>query len=96
MRRNERVDAARATEIAIKALGYIASEDDRLSRFMALTGVEPADIREAATQPAFLTGVLDYFLGFEPDLLEFAQAMEVPPETIAVARQVLAGPQEAW
>ncbi len=76
--------------LAIEGLGYIASSEAELERFVALTGMSPADMRDAAASPLFLSGVLDYFLGDEPTLLAFAAACGRPPQDIPAARQALA------
>src|SRR6266853_80783 len=47
-----------ALELAVAALGFIAIERDELSRFLALTGIDPSLIRTAAKEPGFLSGVL--------------------------------------
>lgn len=85
-----------AREIAIAGLGYIAADGDQMSRFLALTGLSPDDLREAAKSPAFLIGVLDFFMGHEPTLISFAESRQIDPQDVVDARQVLAGPQEAW
>jgi uncharacterized protein DUF3572 len=84
-----REDAAR--ELAVVALSYIASNPEELSRFLALTGIDPAAIRAAAEEPGFLTGVLDYICGNERTLVAFAAHADVAPEAIEAARQLLAG-----
>jgi hypothetical protein len=84
-----RQDAAR--ELAIVALGYIASDPEHLSRFLALTGIDPGAIRAAAEEPGFLAGVLGYVSGNERTLLAFAAHAGVGPEEIETARQLLAG-----
>jgi hypothetical protein len=80
-----------AGELAIVALGYIASDPEELSRFLALTGIDPGAIRAAAEEPGFLAGVLSYIAGNERTLLAFATHANVAPEEIEKARQVLAG-----
>jgi hypothetical protein len=80
--------------LALQALAYIASEDDRLQRFLSLTGIEPGSLRGLAQDPAGLGAVLDYMLGWEPLLLEFAAAENLPPEGIAAARRKLPGYSE--
>jgi hypothetical protein len=84
-----RQDAAR--ELAIVALGYIASDPEQLSRFLALTGIDPGAIRAAAEEPGFLAGVLTYISGNERTLVAFAAHAGVGPEEIEKARQILAG-----
>src|SRR6266566_5225344 len=65
-----RQEAARA--LAIVALGFIASDTKELTRFLALTGIDPGSIRIAAEEPGFLAGVLGYISGNERTLLAFA------------------------
>ena len=81
--------------IAIQALGHIASQDALLTRFMSVTGVEPGDFRRLATERSFLTAVLDFLAGHEPDLLDFAEALGQPPERVIEARHRLAGADHA-
>ena len=49
-----------AEGLAIQALTFIAGDGERLGRFLATTGIGPAQIRAAAQEPSFLLGVLDY------------------------------------
>jgi hypothetical protein len=84
----DRSDAA--LELAIAALGFLANERDELSRFLALTGIEPGSIRTAAKEPGFLGGVLAYIAGNESTLLAFAAHARVAPQKIEKARVILA------
>ncbi len=84
----------RAEEIAVKALTFIAADPQLLSRFLALSGLNPAQLRDAAGEPGFLCGVLDFFLGFEPNLMAFAEAENINPADVVKARAVL-DPSEA-
>ncbi len=61
-----------AAELAIAALTFIAQEPERLGRFLALSGIGPESLREAAREPDFLLGVLDYVVADEALLVEFA------------------------
>lgn len=78
-----------AEEIATTALGYVASDGKLLSRFLALTGIEPSDIRSAAAEPGFLAGVLQFILAHPPTLAEFIAASELKPERIDLALRTL-------
>jgi len=81
-----------AAETAIRALGFLAEGEERLERFLALSGLGPHNLRRAAADPAFLTAVLDYITADEKLLLEFAQAAQLAPTTIVRAQAQLAGP----
>jgi hypothetical protein len=76
--------------LAIQALGFIAQDEERFGRFLALTGMGPAEIRDAARERHFLAGVLDYVIGDEELLIAFAGHAEVDPSTVTVARRALA------
>lgn len=78
--------------LAIAVLGFLAEDGERLGRFLALTGIDPGQIRVAAREEGFLASVLDHILADEALLLAFAANARVRPETIASARQRL-GPR---
>src|SRR5262245_20199809 len=84
-RQNEaRREAAQA--LAIAALTYLAAEPEHLGGFLAATGIGPDQIRKAAGDPEFLSGVLDYFSGDEPLLIAFAKDQQIDPAEIERAR----------
>ena len=80
-----------AEGLAITALGFIAAEPERLGRFLAITGIGPGSIRDAAREPRFLAGVLDHIAADESLLLAFAAEHEIDPDTLMRARELLAG-----
>jgi hypothetical protein len=82
----------RAERIAIAALSFIAADPNRLGRFLAATGIGPADIRIAAQQPLFLAGVIGHIAADEKLLLAFAAEIGMPPDEIDRARKTLSGP----
>jgi len=79
--------------LAIQALAFIAEEPERLSRFLALTGLEAAEIRTAAREPGFLVGVIEHMLSDESLLIAFADSAGIDPAEMARARAALAGKQ---
>ena len=80
-----------AESIAVLVLGHIAGEPERLDRFVALSGVDTAHLRDIAGTPGFLSAVLDHLCGNEADLMQFAEEAAIAPARIASARQLLAG-----
>jgi hypothetical protein len=78
-----------AEELALRTLSYIASDEERLGRFLTTTGLRPETIRSAAASPGFLAAVLDYVAGDEPLLISLAQSLELKPERIMEARHTL-------
>ena len=81
-----------AETVAIQALSFLAAEPARLGRFLAETGLGPETLRGAADSPEFLGSVLDFILGDEKLVKEFAEANELKPSTVGAAREALGGP----
>jgi len=77
--------------LAIAAFSFIADAPEELSRFLALSGIDPSAIRAAAAEPGFLGGVLAYIAGNERTLLAFAATAGIAPEEVEKARIALAG-----
>jgi hypothetical protein len=82
-------DAAEA--IAVDALTFIATDANRLARFLDLTGLTPQSIRVAAHDAGFLLGVLDYIDADEALLKAFAESSGINPSTVPQARLALGG-----
>jgi hypothetical protein len=80
-----------AAAVAIEAISYIANHPEQMSRFLALTGIDPGAIRAAAGVPGFLAGILDYVCGDERLLVAFAGHAGVSPVEIESARRTLGG-----
>ena len=83
--------------LAISALSHIAGDPERLERFLAVTGLDPSELRAEAAKSSFASGVLDYVCSDESLLVGFAAEQGLPPESVDIARQLLAGPSgEDW
>jgi hypothetical protein len=80
-----------AENLAIQGLAYLAGDPERLSAFLAITGIGPDTIRGAAREPGFLAGVLDHIASDERLLLAFAADTGIDPAEITRGRTVLAG-----
>jgi hypothetical protein len=85
-----------AEQVAISALGFIAGDAELLPRFLAITGIEAASIRQAAREPGFLAGVLDFLLAHDPSLMRFATETGADPASIAQARRMLANGDDSF
>jgi hypothetical protein len=83
------MDADRAETIALSALAFLADDPPRLGRFLALTGLGPAELKEKAHAPRILAAVLTYLLQDESLLLVFAASHGIAPEHIAPAQTLL-------
>jgi len=89
--RTENADQPAAETLALQALAFILSEDDRRNRFLGLTGLDAGAVRSLPGDPAGLGAVLDHLLGWEPELLAFCAEIDVPPARVAAARRLLPG-----
>lgn len=81
-----------ATSIAISGLQYIAGDEEQISRFIALTGITPDEMREAAESKSFMIAVLEFFMGDEPTLLAFAASQNIDPADVQRALYSLSPP----
>ena len=54
-----------------------------------MTGLGPDNLRTAAADPAFLGSVLDYLVGDEKLLVEFAADAGLKPEAVLRAHEAL-------
>ena len=82
------------TTLALQALAWLASDDDRLVRFLNLTGMTPKGLRQSITDPNSLGAVLDYLLAWEALLIDFTNENSLSPESVMVARHKLPGGQK--
>jgi hypothetical protein len=86
-------NAETAANIAIEALTWLAADEGRLERFLAISGLGPQNLRRAAAEPRFLTAILDYLASNEALLVDFAAYAGRAPEEVARARIALQGPE---
>lgn len=80
-----------AEALALTVVRFLASEPDRLQRFLDLTGLDVDHLRARLTDQQFLAGVLDHLLGDEALLTEFAGWAGLEPTAIGQARRALGG-----
>lgn len=81
------------TEIlALQALGWVLQDEDRAQRLLALTGLDPRELRSGLEDPAMLSSLLGFLANHEPDLVACAESIGVPPKKLAAAAQYLNNP----
>jgi hypothetical protein len=69
--------------LALRALGWVLSDDARANRFLALTGLTPEDLRSRLDSPELQRAVFDFLAAYEPDLIAAAEALGVEPAQFA-------------
>jgi hypothetical protein len=86
---NDRQKRENAEALAIRALAFVATDPELLPRFLAITGIEARSIRQAALEPGFLAGVLQFILAHEPTLIRFSEETGIPPQQVSSALPAL-------
>jgi len=77
--------------LALQALGWILSDEPRAERLLGLTGLAPDELRASLGEQATLAAILSFLTAHENDLVACADALQVPPASIAAAAQRLEG-----
>ena len=72
-----------AQTLALRALVWTLAEPERAQRLLAVTGIDPADLRARLGDPAVLGASLQFLLANEADLIACAQGLDVPPAALA-------------
>ncbi len=81
----------KAEAVALRALAFIAGDEDRFSRFLLSTGTTPDDVRRRAAEPDFLSGVIDHLMADDALLIAFAEDASLEPSAVVAARYLLPG-----
>ncbi|MEM6461043.1 MAG: DUF3572 domain-containing protein [Pseudomonadota bacterium] len=82
---------AETNALGIDVLTWIAENDERMGRFLALSGLNIDNLRKAAAEPGFMVGVLGFLTGHEQTLLAYCEERGVEPEMVAKAWRSLGG-----
>jgi len=80
-----------AETFALRALAWLAGEEDLLGTFLGATGSSIEDIRTRAAEPEFLGSVLDFLLMNDAWVMQFCDAQGLPYDQVQQARQALPG-----
>lgn len=80
-----------AETIALRALGWLAQNEELLPVFMGATGVSSDDLRGRASDCAFLASVLDFLMMDDAWVMEFCDSNGLAYTDPMQARQSLPG-----
>jgi hypothetical protein len=78
-----------AETLALQGLAFIAASDIEVARFVDASGMQAAELRQRADEPAVLRAVLDFLLADDERLMGFCNSAEVDPRDVHMARHVL-------
>jgi hypothetical protein len=84
-----KLDRARAEEIGFAALLFVTGDPDRLTRFLAATGMDAADLKTSAGEPATLAALLSHVAEDDSTLLVFTASADCSPEEVIQAQSAL-------
>lgn len=80
-----------AETLALKALGWLAGNDELLPIFLGSTGASLGELRERAGDPGFLGSVLDFLMMDDSWVVAACEAQGVPYDSLMLARHALPG-----
>ena len=85
------MNSTEAETLALKALAFLAHSPEEIDRFVALSGVAPADLRARADEPEILAAVLDFLLADDTRVTGFCEEAGIDPRELHAARRALPG-----
>lgn len=80
-----------AETIGLRALAWLAGDNELLPVFLGSTGTSPEDLGERADDPEFLAAVLDFLTMDDDWVTAFCTAEGLAPDQPMAARQALPG-----
>ena len=78
-----------ASALALRALAAVLGDQRLAERFLSLSGVDPPDLRQRASDPDLLAALLRFLEAHEPDLVAIAGELGVKPAALVAARHEL-------
>lgn len=87
--------AARAHDLAIEALAWIAQDPELVEALVDGCGMSPQALHGVATDPDLALALLDFVLEDDARVTGLARQAGLRPEAVMQARTVLAGPGSA-
>ncbi len=70
-------------DLGLEALAFILSHEALTERFIALTGLDSADLKARLQDPNLHLALLDFLMNHEPDLMAFCDAYQHSPEAVS-------------
>lgn len=83
-----------AETLALKLLAWLVGHEELLPVFLGSTGLGEDDLRNRATEPEFLTAVLDFVTMNDDWVNDFAQTVSIDPHDVLRARQAMPGGED--
>lgn len=81
-----------AKSLAADLFSWVANEPAILARLMTSSGLDAGTVRAAASDPAFLCGVLDFAVGDDAIVIAYARHAGIAPGRVGAAWAALNNP----
>ena len=88
------MDRERAETVALKALAWLAQDDDLLGAFLGASGLSARDVGARAQDPDFLVALLDFITSDDAIVRAFCDAEGLRYEDPLAARRAIPGGEE--
>ncbi|MCG7627852.1 DUF3572 domain-containing protein [Epibacterium sp. MM17-32] len=88
------ISADHAEVLGLKALSWLASNDELLPVFLGSSGASISDLRDRVNDPAFFGAVLDFLLMDDAWVMAFCDSAEVGYSALTEARAMLPGGEQ--
>jgi hypothetical protein len=75
--------------LALAALAATLGDARRAQRFLDLTGIGTAELRDKAGDPVLLIALIGFLEAHEPDLVDVAERIGAAPADLVEARRTL-------
>lgn len=80
--------------LGLQVLGWLAANQDLLPVFQGASGVSDDDIRQGASDPAFLGAVLDFVTMDDAWVVACCDSLGLRYDSLMLARQALPGGEQ--
>ena len=86
-----------AEALVVTILTWLSAQPDLMNRFLALSGIDIADLRHVAGEPGFAGGLSGFLMNHEPTLLAFCADNNIAVDFVQACHRHFSGPNEdAW
>jgi hypothetical protein len=93
MLRNSQI-TLESSDIILKLLVFLSQDEERMTRFLALSGIDPQDLRERHGDPVFQGFLLDYLFQDDQTTSAFCDDVQISPEALMRVRRKMPGGEE--